>query len=189
MEAQVHRRMRVGASLEEARARYLGALRALPPWGHGGACERTWAAEAPDLFSLILESLVASWRRLARIRDSLSLCCGMGPFLGALLLPVRTAPAALRLHYAGLAHALRQPAPPSAAELDAEADALPRPPLGAVVPGMPASAAVLTHAPTGRAEDGWFSFGATTTTNTAQLRRFTQIVHPPPLLSLFYRKL
>jgi len=144
----------VGASLEEARARYLTALREVPPWGQDGGA--AWARSAPArLHDLILESLVASWRRLASIQRSL-FGGGAGPFLGVLVLSVRASAASRRVRYGRLGHGVRARTP-SAAELTAEASAL-QPPLdGAeLVAGVPAFA---PFAPSGREEDGWCSVG------------------------------
>jgi fido (protein-threonine AMPylation protein) len=51
-----------GCSLQDARVRYLAALREVPPWGAQGSTG--WALEPTALTDLVLGSLVASWRRL-----------------------------------------------------------------------------------------------------------------------------
>ena len=143
-----------GASLAEARTRYLAALRALPPWARSGA-GHAWAADAPALADVILESLAASWRRLASAREGL-FGGGAGPFLGVLVLSARAPAAARSARYARLGHAERERAP-TVADLAAEAGALPPPPVGAALTaGAPV---VVAFAPTGRAEDGWCSVG------------------------------
>jgi len=69
----------VGFSLEEARSRYIRALREVPPWAEHFKGS-PWAIEAPaDLIDLILESLAASWRRLACVQESLFVGGGAGP--------------------------------------------------------------------------------------------------------------
>ena len=143
-----------GASLEEARARYIAALREDPPWGHGDGS--AWAAEAPaDLRDLILESLAASWRRLACVQESLFANCA-GPFLGVLVLSVRASAAARRARYSRLGHCERVPVP-STAELAAEADALPPPPVSAEL--VTGSTRFAAYSPTGHADHGWCSVG------------------------------
>ena len=138
-----------GCSVLDARARYLQALRQVPPWGAPGA--GGWSAEPMALTELVLGSLVASWRRLDLVRRGLR--SSESPFLGVLALSAR-APAALRrARYASLGHAARLPAPPAPAALEAEADALPAPQRWGASAG--ASAAAVVHAPTGHAGDGW----------------------------------
>ena len=51
-----------GCSLQDARVRYLAALREVPPWDAQGSTG--WALEPTALSDLVLGSLVASWRRL-----------------------------------------------------------------------------------------------------------------------------
>lgn len=143
-----------GASFDEARTRYIEALREVPPWERDGGA--AWASEAPDrLCDLILESLAASWARLTNITNSL--CCGrVGPFLGVLVLSRRSSAAMRTCRYARLGHHERAHTP-SAAELAAEASALPPPPDGAELLAGPPS--FTSYAPTGREEDGWCSIG------------------------------
>ncbi len=135
----------VGMSIRDARSAYLHALRMIPPCGGGGG----WADGAADLAVIILESIVASWRRLQRLSDSI--CCGgKGPFLGVLAVSMRAPKSECRLRYARLGHAERNP-PPSAIQLEEESDALLPP---AAVVTRPATA-MTVYLPTGRAEDGW----------------------------------
>jgi hypothetical protein len=142
------------SSLEEARFRYLSALREVPPWAeHNGA---SWAKAAPvDLSDLILESLAASWRRLASVQENL-FGGGKGPFLGVLVLSLRSSVSTRRSRYMLLGHHERTHVP-SVVELDSEVDALPLPPSSVVL--LVGSPSFLLYTPTGRAEDGWCSVG------------------------------
>lgn len=143
-----------GATLEQARTRYIDALREVPPWALSSGS--SWATEAPsNLSDLILESLLASWRRLAAVQQSL-FGGGEGPFLGVLVLSMRASMARRRARYAVLGHRERTRVP-SSEELDAEASALPLPPADiALVAGSPF---FLVYAPTGHLEEGWCRVG------------------------------
>lgn len=147
-----------GSSLDEARGRYIAALRELPPWGHEDGGAKVWATKAPQsLTDLMLESMLASWQRLACIQRSL-FGGGDGPFLGVLVLSVRSHAEVRRARYERLGHHER-PRLPSKAELAAEADAL-----GLRLPAadtvlVAGSPVLMSHAPTGRPEEGWFQLG------------------------------
>lgn len=143
-----------GVSLDEARMRYINALREVPPWAKH-ADGSPWAHRPADLSDLILESLAASWSRLSSVQDSL-FGTGTGPFLGVLMLSMRSSSSTRRSRYLRLGHCERIPAP-SAVELETEADALPPPPDSAVLSA--GSPMFVLYSPTGRAEDGWCRIG------------------------------
>jgi hypothetical protein len=144
-----------GCSLQEARVRYLGALREVPPWDAQGSTG--WALQPTALTDLVLGSLVASWRRLKGQSSGGGGGGGGGggPFLGVLALSLRSQPAQRRVRYAALGHCARLPTPPTLQALQAEADALPLPLNRVAQPPAALTSEMVAHAPTGRLEDGW----------------------------------
>lgn len=129
-----------GLAIDTARERYIAALREVPPWGTSDV----WAAEPTKLVTFILESLVASWRRMALIQE----CAhggGDGPWLGVVTIPVRASAGTRLVRYMRLRHKSRTPTP-TREQLAAEADSM-----------VPPTHAPMTiaHAPTGNAKDCW----------------------------------
>lgn len=139
-----------GASLADARQLYINGLREVPPWD-GESYDRLWQAQPALLATLILQSLVASWRRVRAIAWS-AWGGGSGPWLGVIALDVRSSAEARLRAYTRLRHDARTP-PPSEAQLDAEARLI-QPPNDALIVTSLTNA---TFYPTGCECDCWLS--------------------------------
>ena len=98
-----------GDSILDARTRYIASLREITPW-EVGKYQLLWRSEPTMMLTFILQSLVASWRRLRKVVAGVW-CGGSSPWLGAVVLRSTSTEESRLKAYKRLAHSTRTPAP------------------------------------------------------------------------------